>query len=196
MENNRHIKIFIAIPSSGSIKDKTVYSLAKLILSTNVEMDFSIQTSCDLVANRNYLVLQAQSQLTSHILFIDSDMVFEADMLTKLLAHHKEIIGVVANYKRLPLRSAIKVLAEDGSNGGTPDSIPTELFKCYALGGIFLVDMEVFMKIDQPWFKFEHEGPICKTGEDVWFCEQAHKKGIEVWCDPTIKVKHLGDYEY
>ncbi len=195
MENNRKTKVFIAIPSGGTIKDKTVYSLAQLLInSRDIEVDFSIQTGCYVTINRNYLVSKAQSAEASHILFIDGDMTFDQNLLKSLLSHNKDIVGTAANYRKLPLKYAIKALDENGGNGGTPAEIPNELFKCYALGGIFLVDMRVFSRIDQPWFQFEHEGIMTKTGEDVWFCEQAHKKGIDVWCDPSIRVGHIGDY--
>jgi hypothetical protein len=57
--------------------------------------------------------------------------------------------------------------------------------------------MQVFDRIDTPWFFYEHndEGDIV-TGEDMWFCEQAKKAGYGIWCDPSVEIKHLGDFGY
>jgi len=34
------------------------------------------------------------------------------------------------------------------------------------------------------------------VGEDVAFCQQAAEAGLEIWCDPTITLSHIGDYHY
>jgi hypothetical protein len=59
-----------------------------------------------------------------------------------------------------------------------------------------LVDTGVFKLIDMPWFFFKSLGGNAFMGEDYWFCERAKEKGIEIWCDPTIAVGHLGTYQY
>jgi hypothetical protein len=33
-------------------------------------------------------------------------------------------------------------------------------------------------------------------GEDVNFCKRANEMGLEVWCDPTIRIGHIGEYLY
>ena len=38
-------------------------------------------------------------------------------------------------------------------------------------------------------------GELIRT-EDTWFCEQAAKVGIKTYCDPTLGVKHIGDFQY
>jgi hypothetical protein len=58
--------------------------------------------------------------------------------------------------------------------------------------------MSVFDKIDQPYFFYKE--PKSKEddgmGEDVWFCEKVNEAGMEVWCDPTVEVSHVGEYIY
>jgi hypothetical protein len=41
----------------------------------------------------------------------------------------------------------------------------------------------------------DEEGNRAMT-EDCGFFLQAQKKGYKVWCDPTLGLKHVGDYEY
>lgn len=53
-------------------------------------------------------------------------------------------------------------------------------------GGCMMIRAEVFDKIDEPWFKPEHE-----WGTDVQLCKQVREKGYEVWCDTSLQIGHL-----
>ena len=60
-----------------------------------------------------------------------------------------------------------------------------------------LVNTEVFKKMERPWFAFKyHESGMCEEGEDWYFCRKAKEMGYEVWCNPTISIKHIGEKEY
>ena len=53
-------------------------------------------------------------------------------------------------------------------------------------GGCMMVRTSVFDKIDEPWFKPEHD-----WGTDIQLCKQVRKKGFEVWCDTSLEIGHL-----
>jgi len=67
--------------------------------------------------------------------------------------------------------------------------------------GVGLIDMRVFERIEKPYFEFitykkgDFKGMV-KIGEDGSFCEKVKKVGIDIYCDPTIAIGHLGEYEY
>lgn len=148
--------------------------------------------------NRAYCVYQALNNSCTHILFVDDDMTFPEDTLEKLMETGKRIVGVNSYSRKLPLTSTVAFIDGEGNKTKTPDEIPQELFKCYQVGmGVALLDLSVFSEIDKPWFRFE-EGANGKiiNGEDGWFCDQARRKGIEIWCNPLLKIGHLGEYEY
>ena len=147
---------------------------------------------------RRICVEEAQSVKASHLFFMDSDMMMPGDTLNKLLAHNKMIVGCSYNERRLPLVHTVKVKDENGLKSVASTDLPKHLFKCYALGmGCLLIDMRVFDTIEKPWFFFSSfsDGRM-DYGEDVWFCEQAHKAGIDVWCDPTFQPRHIGEFAY
>ena len=53
------------------------------------------------------------------------------------------------------------------------------------------------MKVSQPHFGYKwYENGMVKMSNDWFFCEKARELGYEVWCDPTIKLGHIGDYDY
>lgn len=129
-----------------------------------------------------------------HLFFLDSDVVVPTDIIGRLLGQRKEIIGASYNHRSLPLRSTVRIADETGKL--VKAAMPQEPFRCYAVPtGAMLIDLSVFDRIERPWFHVEERGAEL-MGDDVWFCQQATKAGIEVWCDPRIPVKHLGDFPY
>jgi hypothetical protein len=58
-----------------------------------------------------------------------------------------------------------------------------------------MVQYGVFENMKYPWFApkmqvFESGAVQDMCGEDVSFCLDAKEMGIEVWCDPKIRVLH------
>lgn len=192
-------KVAIGIPSGGTVQAKTMVSVVSLLFETAVPVHLISQEGCYVHENRELIVREAQRAACTHVLFVDSDMLFTGDVLTKLLAHQKPIVGASYHYRRLPLETTVKIAGPDGTLAAVPaEEIPTEPFSCYAVGtGLLLVALEVFAAMPQPWFSFKHRptGEL-ETGEDVWFCEQARAQGFAVWCDPTLRVRHLGQYAF
>ena len=189
------IRVVIGMPLVESIKMETVISL--LGITSNVKQSTSvIFVKGSLIHDaRKSIVLKAQSVGATHLLFMDSDMTAPNDTIDRLLAHGKDIVGVNSHTKSIPTYSTVKMINDEGKII-VENNIPKELFKVYACGtGILLVTMRVFDIIDKPWFFYDpdEKAPI---SEDVWFCRQAQRKGIEVFCDPTLKIGHVGSYEY
>lgn len=179
-------KVLIGVPCSDTIKTKTAFSLFNLRGGT-----LTMQMGCDVAHNRNKLVTQALDGYT-HLLFIDSDMTFNADTLERMLKHDKDILGLACNKRKLPLESVIKPLNEEDIT----KTVPTTLFEAKAVGtGVLLVKTEVFKNIEAPWFEFEYVNGE-RIGEDIRFCRLAREKGYKIFVDPTIPVGHLGDYQY
>lgn len=151
---------------------------------------------------RNYCTIQALKNGCSHILFVDDDMTFPEDTIERLLSHGKEIVGVYSYSRALPLSPTVAFLDDEG-NYLPQDKIafikkPENLFKCYSIGmGVALIDTKIFDVIEKPWFSWEvHESGKILVGEDAWLCKQARSKGIDIYCDPTLPIGHLGEYSY
>lgn len=185
-----NFKIAIGMACNRGIQPKTVTSLLELVAHSQVDFFVIAEEGYTISENRAYCVAQARQNDCTHLLFIDDDMIFPPDTLEKLLAHSKEIVGTVYNSRRLPLSSTVECFEGE--------EIKDKLFKVKAVAtGIMLINLKVFDKIDKPYFDMEHhESGWTIMGEDSWFCRQAERKGIEVWCDPTIHISHIGNYLY
>jgi GT2 family glycosyltransferase len=193
------MKIGIGIPTTGTIRTRTVVSLLSMVWNTPHPLHLIAHEGCYIHDTRVKMAKEAQNSGCSHLLFLDSDMWLAPDSIMKLLAHDKDIVGANYNKRELPLIGTAKLKKENGKHVNIPnDSMPDTLFQCDAIGtGFMLVKVPVFDKLEHPWFFFTTDGESgLAMGEDVWFCQQAKKAGFEIWCDPTIKVMHLGEYGY
>lgn len=196
------MKISIAICTNRQVKAKTVLSLLGVVAHTEHEIHPVVATEGFTTAeNRNYCVYQALKNGSDFLLFVDDDMTFDADTIDRLLAHGKEIVGVASNSRVLPKSPTVGLMDENGEymhpDRTSPHKmkIPESLFKAFFVGtGVMLIDMKVFEKLPKPWFKFtmDDNGQVTK-GEDGYFCEQARAHGIDIWCDPTLSIGHIGD---
>lgn len=186
-------KVAVAIVTNRQVKAKTVESLMNLASYSKHQVLPIIATEGYTIAeNRNYCVYQALKHGCTHLLFIDDDMTFPAHTLDSLLEHNKPVVGVYSYSRKLPLSPTIKF------KGLPPVERPNEPFECEQVGmGVALIDCLVFQTLKAPWFKFE-TSPTGFTieGEDGHFCNAARDNGLEIWCDPTIPIGHIGDYEY
>ncbi len=191
-------KVLIGICTGGSMQMQTVVSLFDLMtVNKNIEMMISAQVGGYVTANRNAIVKVAQDQKATHILYIDSDMVFSSDSIVRLLAHNKDIVGV--NYLMRPAIntsgpiSTVKLINKKGVQvAGTSRDIPDKLFEVYACGtGFMLIKTSVFNKFTRPYFKTREEEDGEFYTEDFEFCGRARLAGYDVWCDPTIRVGHI-----
>lgn len=185
-------KVIIAMPcaDSATMKARTAHSVGcNLIDAQGLVIDFLLRISCDVVSSRTWLVNEARRLGASHILFVDSDMVFPTETLQALLKHEKDIVGVEYNKREFPLTGVYEPLTERNEKG---------LYKAKHIGlGLTLIDLGVFTELDGPWFNFgrDSQGALA-LGEDVWFCNTARDAGFDVWIDPTIRALHAGEYLY
>lgn len=189
------IRIAVGIPCSDrNIRLETTASVISTIVSFRHPINFFFTNHSYIHIARRGLVLEAQKVKASHLFFVDTDMYFQGNTLEQLLSHDKDIIGVHYNQRGLPLRSTVR--SKNSKDEIVVAEIKDELFECYAVGsGCMLINMKVFDTIEKPWFFYgsEEENPAT---EDVWFCGRAKDKGFTVWCDPTLSVKHIGEYQY
>lgn len=196
------MKIAIGLPTNRSVKPKMMESLLKMVTHSKYNYHFIISNKGYTTAeNRNYIMAQALKNNCSHILLTDDDMIFEQDSLDRLLAHKKHIVGGTYNVRRTPEEVGNvdrKVIDYFRDEEGSPITKDDEIFKCKALGGgLLLIDLSIIPKMKTPLFWYEvHEVGMITMSNDWWFCREARRVGYNVWCDPTLKIKHIGDYEY
>jgi len=181
--------VLIATLSQDIVCADFAFCLSKMILFSAYrhQEDFIIagvlnHKTCVVHKGRNEIVLKAlKVPSVTHLLMIDSDMTFPHDTLQRLLDHDQSVIGVQSSTRTFPQKStAIK----EGSNW---------LLGC----GVILIDLEVFKKVEFPWFNSTYDGDKC-LGEDYFFCRKAIESGFSVECDLNLseQIGHIGQKVY
>ncbi len=193
------MKLTIGIASYDSMKVETALCLATAVKTLTCEMVLTAQKGPYTHWNRKAIVESAISEGSTHLMFVDTDVTFPADGIPKLLALDKDIAGASYNTKDqsrvggTPL-ATFKMADAEGNLLDVPGhAIPQEPFPCFAVAtGFMLIRLEGLQRMNGTPLFYCEDG----VGEDVWFCRKAQEAGLEVWCDPTIPVSHLGDFAY
>lgn len=195
--------ILIAVCCGDGIVPDTVTSIfgaMETLRAHNVGYMLSIIQGGYKPLNMNTQVRKAYEMGATHLMSIDCDMTFPSSGIQRLLDADKDIIGANYNVRGHPgsytPESTVKLADKDG-NLITTDSIPSSLFKCWSLGlGFVLMKMDVFEHLDKPYFRDAESPEGEHHTEDVEFFSKCQRAGYDVWCNPTIKVGHIGRYTY
>lgn len=132
-------------------------------------------------------------QRFTHILWLDDDHVFNPDMLV-YLARNKHLDVVSALYfartgNHMPV-VYVKDDTDDKYRHFPLIEVPPNLCQVDAIGfGSCLMRMDVLDRLPKPWFKFND------CGEDIYFCVHAKEAGMQIWCDGSYMLGHLGDHQ-
>lgn len=185
-------RVVIGVPCNGRMQQRTAHAIGCAIIKAGgVVVDFMLYTSCDIVSSRSWLAKEAVKKQATHLLFIDSDMIFKNDIIPRLLSHDKDIVGVEYPRRKFPIEDTFLPLTEKSK---------TDLYKANFVGaGVLLINLNVFKdgKLAQPWFNFGRDSQgMLSMGEDAWFCHTAQDAGYDVWIDPTVKCGHIGEFVY
>lgn len=104
-------KIFIAVPAYGQSMCaqtvSTIMNLDRLLTSTEMFGGFGTLSFPDIVEVRDiFLSIWYDKILTSHLLFIDSDMAFDPQLIVDMIKMDKPLVGALCPKRRLPIEFA------------------------------------------------------------------------------------------
>lgn len=188
------MKILIAVPSMDDVPARFAQSLA--MLRKVGECAISFQIGSLIYTSRNELAFRAIEMGADYVLWLDSDMVFDPDLLEKLVADMSEGVDMVSGvyYRRVPPFTPVmfdKMEMGDGKFDWSEfQDLPDKMFEAGAVGfGCVLMRTSVLMAV---FAKFSDMfGPLLNAGEDIAFCWRARQCGLKVWVDPNIQAGHV-----
>lgn len=147
----------------------------------------------DLAGLRNQIVKQALEMDCTHLIMMDTDQVYQADTIPRLLSHDKDIVGCLV-CRRYPPFDPLMLQGDIGRYQTIKDWAEGDLVEVDATGtGCLLFKMGVFRNIPAPWFFFRgtEEDPV---GEDIGFCSDARKSGYKIYVDTGCQAGHLAHH--
>lgn len=200
------MKIGIAIPCMDMVQTQFMASLIGLDKPEGSQV--MIAQSSLIYDARDTLGRQAIDLECDRILWLDSDMKFEPDLLRRLsedLDAGREFVTALYFTRKRPVEPVIfKSLKietdEDGYITTKIDRYTTYLndkclFPIAACGfGACMMTTDLYkrvaLKYGSPFT------PLLGMGEDIAFCYRAQQVGAKLYCDQDIQVKHIGYYYY
>lgn len=187
------MKILIGVPCMETAPIEYINSILKLKKPQGTEI-LHVPLCLVYVARDMIIDYAIQGDFT-HVMFIDSDMVFNSDLILKLVEHDKDIVSGLAFKRKPPYSPCIFKKLKIGELG---EGI-CEIYEDYQSGlnevegvgmACCLIKTEVFKKIrasGQQCFT-----PIKGLGEDFAFCVRARQQGFKIFADTSLKVGHMG----
>lgn len=147
---------------------------------------------CDLIA-------QAKSTGATHIFFIDSDVLVPHDGLLRLWSHRLPIVAGIYGSKH----ETTDIWIENSKSGDSryaavlPQVLESDQLFSHpdmVTGlGCCLINMQVFNKLEEPYFYWTQGREKSGISEDFYFFEQVRKAGIPIHVDTSVKCFHI-DY--
>jgi hypothetical protein len=135
--------------------------------------------------SRNKIAAAAFEHGSEWLLFLDSDMVFPADTLDRLLAHERPMVGATYCRRVHPFGLIGDPLEDAQGPLRRMARMPT---------GCLLVHADIFASLERPWFAFGSAPDGTAVSEDFVFCERVRAAGWDIWCDLALSdsLGHIG----
>lgn len=151
---------------------------------------------------RYQLVKEAIEKGATHVLFVDSDQTFPAQLVHCLARHHKPVVACNVATKVLPSKPTARNKSTSWWGGDVvytcPDSKGIE--QVWRIGcGVMLIDVEVFKTLPKPWFNLKYVPENDDfMGEDWYFCELLEAAGVPIFIDhdASKRVGHIGPFTF
>jgi hypothetical protein len=203
-------RLLIGVPSGASWNAQFGVDLVNLIsaFTSKRVADYSSQSvrvanvrSSILPNNRLNIIKAGIASSSTHVLFIDSDQTFPADLPHRLAVHHKMVVAANCVTKQIPASPTARAKSADPR--GVPvytDPASKGLEQIWRIGtGVMLVNLAVFQKIGLGVWHMQYL-PEEETyqGEDWTFCAACEAAGIPLYIDHDVSklVGHVGSYEF
>ena len=190
-------KILIAVPTFENIKPECFKSIFGLRNPENYNLFFDYVKGYDCARARNEIAKLALKHDFDYVLMIDSDVSVPKDTVVKLLECETDI--ALGWYYKKRTKTDQTVIYDFGKDYTDKNMIYGETllkanipfdFKGGGLG-IALVNVNVFKKMTYPYFKYIIYDNDTVLSEDLYFCTEARKYGIDIKCNPNVKGNHI-----
>jgi hypothetical protein len=194
--------VSILVPTRDTVYSYFSFSLCNLIKTTTqmgIDTHLFFDASTILINQRENLIGQAIAMKSEWVLWLDSDMMFPATTLLRLLAHKKDIVACNYMKRSFPFKSVAFTDTNDWESW-VPLQSEDELITVEAIGmGCVLMKTSIFQKLAKPYFEYTYQ-PKTKDwgGEDFTLFKKLNKLGYQVKVDTNLsnEIYHIGTYAY
>ena len=207
-------KLFLALPVYGGYDPYFINSLLHLQMEPPCSLIIRPCIGDSLVARaRNKLAAEFLESDATHLLFLDTDLIFTPDHIKRLLSHDEPIVAGLYPKKQAELAWVLNTLP-----GEEPDARGLQKVK-YIGTGCLMIKREVIVRMiaELPIAYVTDAGQVQRTewdlfptgpmydpeqkttryhSEDWGFCRRALDLGFDIYADTRVVCKHVGPCIY
>ena len=189
------MRLLIAIPTMDTVPVPFMQSLLALTRRLDREgADYTIEIEQGtlIYMARERLACKAVNSGFTHVLWLDSDMVFGDSILEDLQFSGKTFVSGIAHGRRSPFMSCLfKNIDLSALERWKLEDYPKDTFEVAGCGmACCLMETSVLKNVmEQCGTAFY---PIKQYGEDLSFCKRAVELGYHIYAEPTVRLGHIG----
>ena len=186
------MKLMIAVPCLDYIDTdftRCLFGLTRRLDRDGVDFDVRLNNGNLVYWARDELCFQAFREDFTHVLWLDSDIVFTDDLYEKLAATKKGFVSGVYRCRRKPYGYCLFKNLEPRES---VDGLQSGVFRIDGCGfGVVLIETKILRDV------WDANGETCFAptkllGEDLQFCMRARQLGHPIYCNPDVMVDHIG----
>lgn len=190
------MKLLIGIPSYDYMHAEFVKCLSGLLIKLaldGVQFDVKIANGTLVYFARDKIACEAINNGYTHVLWLDSDMIFQPTVLDDLQDCGKDFVTGIAHSRRPPFLSCVFKRMDDLNHleRYDADQYPAEPFEVAGCGfACVLISTEILRAV-----QMAHKTcflPEMQWGEDLTFCRRARALGYKIYAEPCVKLGHIG----
>jgi len=213
-------KIMLGLPTYDfKISAKLAISLASFCVQAQkhgVDIQICNISGCSVVSRvRNLIASDFLQSDCTDLMFIDSDINFDAEDIFRLMAWNSDPKkGIVAGIPVARKKGKVYISTLDTDDDEHIFMDKMGLVRAKRVATAFMIirrDVFTQLKDAHPEWVYHDEKKVGDEmiaffdfalkdgnyiGEDFLFCDRARELGFEVWIDPTIKLGHMGVEEF
>jgi len=187
------MKLLIGIPTMDFVHVEFMKCLCALIQrlrDDRVDFTLDINSGTLVYLARERIAHRAINEEYSHVLWLDSDMIFTPSILDDLMFSGKGFVTGIYHARRKGYASCIFKSIEINKIERF-DEYPNETFEIAGCGfGCVLVETEILKAVCLN--KGTCFTPLKNLGEDIAFCQRAREMGYKLYCEPSVVCGHIG----
>lgn len=204
------LRIIIGVPSGGTWCAEFGTSLVSLVACfansavpgfSSHELRVANVRGSILPKQRLEILKAAKACEASHLLFIDSDQTFPADLVHRLVARGKDVVACNIATKQIPANTtARRKCADPQGESVFTDPESTGLERVWRVGtGVMLLSAKAYNQIPHGAFAMTYKPEAdAYQGEDWNMCEALERAGVPIYVDhdTSKKIGHIGSLNY
>lgn len=188
------MKLLIAIPCMDTVPVhfmKSLLGLTKKLTDDRIDYEVAIESGTLVYMARDRLSGKAVNQKFSHVLWLDSDMVFEPELLEDLQFSGKDFVTGIAHGRRKPFCSCLfKNIDLNHLELWKLEDYPKDTFEIAGCGmACCLMTSDIIKQVMVA--NGTAFNPLPQYGEDLSFCKRAAALGIKMYAEPTVRLGHI-----